>query len=171
MTRKSKTLDHAHVEAVCYRANKEISGGPANPIFHLLSVHSSLRQPLVGQALVRSRFNEAIKAVQSVALHVPVIQSECELVNVAAKMLMTYLVVDTSKAALQNRPNALNSIHRDLIAHELADAMVDRIVIEKERSEVGVHWRVVGINRGAILNLTVDRSVKIGCICIICRAV
>jgi hypothetical protein len=161
MTRKSKTLDHAYIEAVCYRANKEISGVPANPIFHL-SVHSSLRQPLVGQALVRSRFNEAIKAVQRVALHVAVIQSERKLVNVPAKMLRAYLMIDPSKPALQNCPNAFNAVDRDLITHELANAMVDRIVIVKERSEVGVRGRVIGINSGPILDFAVDRAVQVG---------
>jgi hypothetical protein len=61
----------------------------------------SLRQPLIGQALVGTSADHTVEPVHGTALDVAVVQTEGKFVNISAKMLMTNLVIDTSDPALE----------------------------------------------------------------------
>src|SRR3546814_16974402 len=54
--------------------------------------------------------DEAIQALQGVALHVAVVEPEGELVNVAVQVLLAGVVVDTLQAPLQHREHAPNAV-------------------------------------------------------------
>jgi hypothetical protein len=81
------------------------------PIFALLGLSESvpsldllpdsLRQPLIGQALVGTSADHTVEPVHGTALDVAVVQTEGKFVNISAKMLMTNLVIDTSDPALE----------------------------------------------------------------------
>src|SRR6266568_6567037 len=66
------------------------------------SLASSCDELLVCDARARSRFDETIKTRKRAALHVAIVEPECELVNVTGKMLGAGVMVDASKPALQH---------------------------------------------------------------------
>lgn len=137
-----------------YRATQRIK------FFHL-SAHSSLRQSLVGQALACSGANHCVQAIERVALHIAVIQPEGEFINVTAKVFRADLMVDAGQSALEYRPNAFNSVHSDLLAHELAFAMVDRGMVEEKPAKVSVDRRFIGVNGRTGFNVGVDRAMQV----------
>lgn len=118
-------------------------------------------QPFIGQALVGTGADHAVEPVHGGTLHVAVIQAKGEFINISAKMFRRDLMVDASQPALENRPNALDSVHAGLLANELADAMVDGLVIEKERSKVSINRRFIRVNGRADLDIIIDGLVQI----------
>jgi hypothetical protein len=87
-------------------------------------VRHSLGQPLIGKPLPSRPVHEAIQPLQSVALHVAVIETEGELVNVSTEMLRAGVMVDANQAALENGEDALNSVRGYIVADKLVGAVV-----------------------------------------------
>src|SRR5260221_8981745 len=54
---------------------------------------------LVGDAPTGRRLDDAVKSVERMALHVPFVQPESELVHIAGEMLRTRMMVNAMKAA------------------------------------------------------------------------
>lgn len=119
----------------------------------------SLRQCLVREALANGSAHKAIEPIQRVSLAVAVVQSERELVNVPAKVLSAGVVVDTDNAALHDSKHALNAIGGHVAAHELAAAVVDRLMAKEQAADAFVGRRLVGMQRRADRNLRMDRAV------------
>lgn len=84
-----------------------VSAAVSSPSWFVLALYSSKlhRQSCLVfwavslRQLVRCSFNEAIKTVQRVALHVAVIQAKCELFDITVEMLCADLVIDAGQPA------------------------------------------------------------------------
>jgi hypothetical protein len=92
----------------------------------------SLDQTFVREPLAGYSVNEAIESRQGMVLHIAFVETEGELIDIAAKMLRAGVVVDTNQAALQNCEHAFNPVRGDIIADIFASAMIDRFVAERK---------------------------------------
>src|SRR4051812_14004874 len=84
----------------------------------------SCDQLLVGDAALGRGGNQAIQPLEGVALHVPLVEPEGELVDVAAKVFVAGVVIDAVQPALQDSPNGLDAVRVDAIARVFARAVV-----------------------------------------------
>lgn len=89
--------------------------------------------------------NETGEPVQSVPCYVSVIQSEGELVDVAAQMLLAGMVVNAMQTALQDRPNAFNAVGAHAVQYVLARTVVNCVVFEKQTVEAGITGMIVSV--------------------------
>src|SRR5260370_30794984 len=97
-----------------------------------VSDYPSSDQILVGEPLSRNAHHEAFQPLQRVALHIALIEPECELINVAAEMLWADVMERAVDAALQHRPNALDAVCRHaVVADVFASAVIDGFTLEK----------------------------------------
>lgn len=87
-------------------------------------------QLLVRDTSARSRLDETIKPRKRAALHVAVVQSESELVNVAGKMFRAGVMIDANESAFQHGPHRFNAVGADTVPHVLTCAMVYRLMLE-----------------------------------------
>ena len=83
----------------------------------------SCDQPRVGQSLAAQRVDETVQPLKRVPLHVAVVQSPGELVNVPAKVLGTGMMVNPMQTSLQNRPNRFDAVRAGRTPRVLTDAM------------------------------------------------
>ena len=72
------------------------------------------------------------------SLHIAVIQPKCELVDIAAKVLVADLMVDAVYAALQDCPNAFDAVGADVIACVFASTMIDGFMLVQESTDSGI---------------------------------
>src|SRR5260370_40523851 len=107
----------------------------------------SLDQRFVGQPLAGHAVTQPVEPLQRMPLDMALVEPERELVNVAAKMLRTGVVIDANQAALQNRENALDAVGRYVVADELGSTVVDGFVIEEQAGEAAVAGEVVSTQR------------------------
>jgi len=70
----------------------------------------SCRQPRISQPLTADRFDHRIQSLKAVPFDVAFVQTEGELVHIAAKVLAAHAVVDAVVAAFQDGPDALNAV-------------------------------------------------------------
>src|SRR3954447_16179574 len=103
---------------------------------------------------------EASEPGQRVQLDVAFVQPKGELVNVAAQMLRAGMVIDAEDAALHDREDALDAVGRHVAAHELASAVIDRLVIEEKPREATVSGELVSVQRGADFDVLVYSPVN-----------
>src|SRR4051794_18975232 len=89
-------------------------------------------------------------------LDVALVQPEGELVNVPAQMLRAGVMVDAENAPLHDREDALDTVGRHVAAHELAGAVIDRLVIEEQPGETTVGSELVSVQHGADFDILVD---------------
>jgi hypothetical protein len=89
----------------------------------------SLREPLICQPFTSNAIHETSKSRQGMVLDVPLIEPERKLIDIAAKMFLASMVIDTDYAAFENRENALNSVGGHVIADKLASTMVDSFML------------------------------------------
>src|SRR5437868_4655149 len=116
----------------------------------------SCSQPFVRQALASRSFHEAIKARESVVLHIALIEPEGELINVAAKMLGARMMVDADQPALENGKDALNAVRRNIISNELASTVVHRFMSEGLSDHAIISARLIRIEHRLRLNVSND---------------
>jgi hypothetical protein len=105
----------------------------------------SLDQCLIGKPFSSRAGHEAIETVKGVALYVPLVKPEGELINVAAKVFLAGMVVYADQAALENRENALNAVCGHVIADKFAFTVIDCIVIEKHAADACICSGLVGM--------------------------
>jgi hypothetical protein len=120
----------------------------------------SCDQRLVGEPLSGRAVYEAVEPGQRMQLDVALVQPEGELVNVPAQMLRAGVMVDAENAPLHDREDALDTVGRHVAAHELAGAVIDRLVIEEQPGETTVGSELVSVQHGADFDILVDRSVN-----------
>lgn len=85
----------------------------------------SCDQRRVGNTTAARSRDEAVKPVNRVRFDVAVIQPERELINIAPKMFLGNVMINTIDAALENRPYAFNAIGSNATTHKFLFAMVD----------------------------------------------
>jgi hypothetical protein len=73
------------------------------------------------------------------------IESECELINVAAKVLLAGVMVDADQAAFHDREYALDAIGGHAVASVFAFAVVDTLVAEEQSAHRVIYRRFVGV--------------------------
>ncbi len=120
-------------------------------------VDGSCGQPFVREPLASNRVHERVETVERVASDVSLIQAECELVNVAAKMFLADLMIDAMQSALENRPDALNAVRAGYPANVLTRRMVDALLPEKQAVQVVVSSVFIGEESRADFNVAVNR--------------
>src|SRR5690242_18624432 len=76
----------------------------------------SCGQLLVGEATANGGVEHAGEALQGVALHVPVIEAERELANVAAQMLCADVVIGADQAPLEDGKDAFHAVRGHVVA-------------------------------------------------------
>src|SRR5260370_15992915 len=124
----------------------------------------SLHQRFVGQPLAGNAVNKAVEPLQRMPLDMALVEPERELVNVAAKMLRTGVVIDANQAALQNRENALDAVGRYVVADELGSTVVDGFVIEEQAGEAAIAVELLSIQPQARLDVLMNDPVNGGLI-------
>jgi hypothetical protein len=55
------------------------------------------------------------------------------------------MVIDADQAALEDREDALDAVRRHAVAHELASAVIDRLVIEEQPGEATVSGKLSSV--------------------------
>ena len=111
---------------------------------------------LIGDSLPGDRIHEAVQTVESVALDVPFVQSEGELVHVTANVFDADVVERASESALEDGPHTFDSVSARHAAHVLVSRMVDTMLREEQPAQVVVGRVFIGANRGADLDVAVD---------------
>src|SRR5579864_100358 len=128
----------------------------------LVSWAASCGQFLVGDPALGRGSDQAVQPLEGMALHVALVQSEGELVDVAAKVLVAGVVVDAVQSALEDRPHGFNAVRMDAIADVLACAVVDRLAPEEQATQATVASVFVAVDHAAGLDVRVDRPVQVG---------
>ena len=80
-----------------------------------------------------------------------------EFADVPVEVLRAHLVVDADVAALQEAPEALDTVRVRLVSHVLRDAVLDRFMGEGEGF---VDQRIVGVDRRVRGPVIRDEAVK-----------
>ena len=119
-----------------------------------------MRESFVSQAFAGDSINEAVEALERVALYVAFVQPKRKFVNVSAKMLFAGVVVDANNPALHDRENALDAISGHVIADVFAAAVVDGFVFEKQSIKAAIDGGLVSVERRANSDVLVDFRVK-----------
>ena len=96
---------------------------------------SSCGQPRVSQPLPADSVDERVQPLKRVALYVTFVQAERELINVTGKVLRADLVIDAIHAALQERPNAFDTVRTGRAASKGTSRMVHRLVAKEQPVE------------------------------------
>src|SRR5678816_1878744 len=104
-----------------------------DPIFKQRHITASfLNQCLVGKSAFCYAIDKTIKPFGRVPLDISIVQPECELINVAARVLGRDVVEGSVDPALQNGPHALDSVDAyvtvDVQLHVFASTVIDGLV-------------------------------------------
>src|SRR5579862_1049559 len=91
--------------------------------------------------------------------HVAVVQAERELVHVAVEVPRADVVVRPVEPALHHRPDALDSVRRDVAAHVLVVA-VDDDLVTVVRGETRVGTVLIGVDHRARRDVRADRGLQ-----------
>ena len=82
-------------------------------------------------------------------LHVAVIQTEGEFVNVTAKVFLAGVVIDADQAALHDREHAFHAVGGHSVADILAFAVVDGFVVEEQPAKSAIDASLIRMQRGS----------------------
>lgn len=104
--------------------------------------------------------HQTVQAVHGVVLHVADIQTEGELVNVSLQMFVAGMVIDAVQSALQDGPDALNTVRADIASYKFFRAMVDRLMLKEQPAQRVVAAMLISINLRPWLNVGVDHFVN-----------
>lgn len=77
--------------------------------------------------------------------HVAFVQPEGKFIDVAGKMLLAGVVINSDQAALKNGEHGLNRVSRHAVLNVFALAVIDRRVIEKQSAHSGVGQMLIGM--------------------------
>lgn len=93
-------------------------------------------------------------------LHVPIAEPESELADIAVQMLRAGVMIDAMKAALHDRPHALDGVRVNAVADVFARAVVDALMGVEQPIEPEVAAMLVGMERRARLDVAVNGAVE-----------
>ena len=93
-------------------------------------------------------------------LDIAFIEPERELVNVAAKVFRTGVVIDADQPAFQDREHAFDAVGRHVVTDEFGSAVVDGFVIEEQTGEAAITGEFVGMQGLARLDVLMNDPVK-----------
>src|SRR4051794_26078909 len=105
----------------------------------------SCYQCLVSEPLDRHSGDEAVQPSHHEKLDIALVQPECEFGNAPHQMLRAGVMITASNTALQDSEDALDAVGRHAIAHELASAVIDRLMIEEQPGEAAVRGELVSV--------------------------
>ena len=108
-------------------------------------VSQSCDQLLIGEATANRRAEQAGKPLHRVATHVPVIEAERELANVAVKMLRADVVERPNDTALEDGKDALDAVRGHVVADVFAEAVIDAPLAVVEAVQRAIDSRFVGV--------------------------
>jgi hypothetical protein len=100
------------------------------PRSYLKRLTPSCDEPLVRQSLSSNGADKAIKAIPSVPLHVAVIQTKREFINISSHVLFTRVMIDTVKSSLEDCEYALDSVCCDAFFGVLAFQMIHGFMLK-----------------------------------------
>ena len=109
----------------------------------------SCGQLLVGDSLANGRDHKAIEPLERVKLDISIVETKRKLINIAAKMLFARVVVDTTDAAFENRPDAFYRVSVSHSTAVFAKGMVNRLVGEEQAANAVVGRELVRAERRA----------------------
>src|SRR5208282_4165027 len=135
------------------------------PAVHHISdrmTFSSCRQLPIGQPLAYDGHDERIQPLKSVTAHVRGIQAEGELINVLGKVLLADLVVNPVDAALQDGPDALNSVGSSAALGIDASHVIDRLVAKEQPIKAQIAGRFIREQSRAYFYVVMDGLLQAG---------
>lgn len=113
----------------------------------ILRAHLDLRsQFFVSESFVSDGRDEGIESQESVAFHTPRVQPEGKFVNVSFGVLFADMVKDAVDAALEDRPNRLDSVGIDRAVREVSRTVIDRAVPKEQAIKPGVAGVLVAVD-------------------------
>lgn len=127
-----------------------------------LGPSSSCRQRPVGDAPPDRGINEAGQPIQRVPLDFPIVQTERELVDVAAQVLLAGMVIDAVQAALHHGPHAFNAVRADAFADVFALLVVNGLMRVEGAMQTIVSHVLVGMERSAGGNMGMNGIFQVG---------
>src|SRR5579872_5022581 len=99
-------------------------------------VRRSSDEPLVGEPLSGTGHHEAVQALHRVSRDVPLVEAKRKFIDVAEQVLFAGVMVDAMQPALQDGPDALNTVRMSRASDKLFGAVVDRLVTKEQSIEV-----------------------------------
>jgi hypothetical protein len=117
-------------------------------------------QLLVGDATASRCKHETIEPLQGMELYITEIEPERELINVTPQMLFARVVVDTTDAAFENRPDAFYRVRVSHSTAVFAKGMVNRLVGKEQATDAVVGRELVRAKRRADGNVIVNGLLK-----------
>lgn len=88
----------------------------------------SCGQPRVCEADTGRCCDEALQPGHCVNLHIAIVQTEGELIHIAAQMLCAGMMVDAVDTTLHDGPDALHAVCGDALTGILTRAVIDNLV-------------------------------------------
>ena len=119
-------------------------------------VSFSCGQPPIGQPLTNNGDDEAIQPFQGMPLHVASVEPECELINVAAYVLLADLVVNAIHATLEDRPDTLNAVCAGGATGIFSRAVIHSLMPEEKPVQITKDDAIVAVNLRTNLNVIVN---------------
>jgi hypothetical protein len=120
------------------------------------SADRSLDQSFIRQLLAGHAVDKAIEPCKRVVLYVSFVKAEGEFVNISTEMLLARVMINSDQAALEDGKDAFDAVSGDGTAHELACAMVDRIVVEGKGLNPVIRSRFVCMQGRSVFNMLTD---------------
>src|ERR1035438_5012934 len=137
----------------CFRSERRLHLGK-------LGIFASCGQPRIGQPLAADSVDERIQPLKRMALHVPFVQAERELVNIAGKVLRADFVINAIDPAFQECPHAFDAVGTGRPTGVLTSGMVHGLMAEEQSVKVIKHNGIVGVELRTkfhiVMNLAVD---------------
>src|SRR5579885_2004977 len=118
---------------------------------------SSLRQLRVSDAFASHTIHERIETLQSVTRHIPCVEANRKLIDIAVQMLLARLVIDAVQSTLEHSPHGFDSVGACHAAHVLVRRMVDALLLVEESGQVVVGRVLIGVERGTDFHIRVNR--------------
>jgi hypothetical protein len=94
--------------------------------------------------------------VERVSLDVTIVEAKRELIDVAAKVLLADVMVRAIDAALQQRPDRLDTIRSHVVARILGDAVIDRLMLVRVAKTL-IRAGLIGVHGRSDLDVLEDR--------------
>lgn len=94
-------------------------------------------------------------------LHVAITEAECELADIAAKVLRRGMVIDAGQATLKEREHALDVVGGDVAPDVFARAVIDGFVLVEQPANAVVDGALVRVDGGADLNVPMREADRV----------
>ena len=120
----------------------------------------SFRQLRVSQTLSGNRSDKRVETLQRVDSHVAKVQPERKFVNVSVKVLFARVMVNAMKTALEQSPNGLNRVCRDVPAPPFTLRVIDTGMTEEKTAYATVCAVLVTVECRANFAVFMDRRLN-----------